>query len=62
MFARPQTSAGVIRGLVPARVDRLPWSPFHSSMVAALGIAWILDGLEITIAGTLRAAAPSREQ
>ncbi|MEA2346462.1 MAG: hypothetical protein QOG62_249 [Thermoleophilaceae bacterium] len=37
--------------LVPARIDRLPWSPFHTRMVVALGIAWVLDGLEITIAG-----------
>ena len=37
--------------LVPARIDRLPWSRFHTRMVVALGIAWVLDGLEITIAG-----------
>ncbi|MDT7621657.1 MAG: hypothetical protein QOF99_2558 [Pseudonocardiales bacterium] len=41
---------GVIRSLIPARIDRLPWSPFHSRLVAALGVAWILDGLEITVA------------
>jgi hypothetical protein len=36
---------GTIRSLVPARIDRLPWSPFHTRMVAALGVVWILDGL-----------------
>ncbi len=44
---------GVIRSLIPARIDRLPWSPFFTRMVAALGVAWILDGLEITIAATV---------
>ena len=43
-------SSPAIRSLVPARIDRLPWSRFHTRMVTALGIAWILDGLEITIA------------
>jgi len=41
---------GAIRSLIPARIDRLPWSPFHTRMVIALGVAWILDGLEITVA------------
>jgi MFS family permease len=35
---------------VPARLDRLPWAPFHTRLVVALGVAWVLDGLEITIA------------
>ncbi|HKV21576.1 MAG TPA: MFS transporter, partial [Mycobacterium sp.] len=43
----------VIRSLIPARIDRLPWSPFHTRMVVALGIAWILDGLEITVASAV---------
>jgi hypothetical protein len=46
-------SSGPIRSLVPARLDRLPWSPFHTRMVAALGVAWILDGLEITVASAV---------
>lgn len=41
---------GGVRSLVPARVDRLTWSSFHTRLVVALGVAWILDGLEITIA------------
>lgn len=35
---------------IPTRLDRLKWSPFHTRMVIGLGVAWILDGLEITIA------------
>jgi len=35
---------------VPARMDRLPWARFHTRLVIALGVAWVLDGLEITIA------------
>jgi MFS family permease len=47
------TSDSTIRSLIPARIDRLPWSPFFTRMVMALGVAWILDGLEITIAATV---------
>jgi MFS family permease len=47
------TSSPAIRSLIPARIDRLPWSRFHTRMVAALGVAWILDGLEITIASNV---------
>jgi MFS family permease len=46
-------SPGAIRSLIPARIDRLPWSPFHTRMVIALGVAWILDGLEITVASAV---------
>jgi hypothetical protein len=45
----------LIRSTIPARLDRLPWSKFHTRMVMALGVAWILDGLEITIAANLTA-------
>ena len=41
---------------VPARLDRLPWSGFHRLVVAALGITWILDGLDVTLAGSVAAA------
>jgi MFS family permease len=47
------TSSPNIRSLIPARIDRLPWSRFHTRLVVALGIAWILDGLEITIAANV---------
>jgi MFS family permease len=38
---------------VPARMDRLPWSQFHLLVVVALGITWVLDGLEVTIVGSI---------
>ena len=38
---------------IPARLDRLNWTPFHTRMVAGLGAAWILDGLQITIASSV---------
>jgi MFS family permease len=41
---------------VPQRLDRLPWSRWHTRVVAALGVTWILDGLEVTIVGALGAA------
>jgi MFS family permease len=41
---------------IPARLDRLPWSRFHWLVVVALGITWILDGLEVTLVGALSPA------
>lgn len=41
---------------IPARLDRLPWSRFHWLVVTALGVTWILDGLEVTIAGAIAGA------
>jgi MFS family permease len=38
---------------VPARLDALPWRRFHWLVVGALGVTWILDGLEVTIVGAL---------
>ena len=52
-MATPAKTQDVIRSLIPARIDRLPWSPFHTRMVVALGVAWILDGLEITVASAV---------
>jgi MFS family permease len=40
---------------IPARLDRLPWSRFHTRMVLALGVTWLLDGLEVTVVGSLGA-------
>jgi MFS family permease len=42
-------TAQPIRSLVPARLDRLPWTRFHWRVILGLGSAWILDGLEIQI-------------
>lgn len=41
---------------LPARLDRLPWGRFHSLLVLALGITWLLDGLEVTLAGSVSGA------
>ena len=41
---------------IPARLDRLPWSRFHWLVVIGLGTVWILDGLEVTIVGSMSAA------
>jgi MFS family permease len=45
--------ARVIETKIPARLDRLPWSSWHWLIVIALGVTWILDGLEVTLAGAL---------
>jgi MFS family permease len=47
------TAEHPVRSTVPARLDRLPWSRFHWRVVIALGITWVLDGLEITVASTI---------
>jgi MFS family permease len=47
----PQT--GTIETRIPARLDRLPWSKFHWMIVIGLGTVWILDGLEVTIVGSI---------
>ncbi len=41
---------------IPARLDQLPWSRFHWLVVFALGVTWILDGLEVTLVGSLSPA------
>jgi MFS family permease len=46
----------IIETSIPARLDRLPWGGFHNRVVAALGVTWILDGLEVTLAGALSGA------
>jgi MFS family permease len=50
------TAGTIVETDIPARLDRLPWGPFHNLVVAALGITWILDGLEVTLAGSLAGA------
>jgi MFS family permease len=50
------TAAGAgeeIETKVPARLDRLPWSRFHWMVIIGLGTVWILDGLEVTIIGSI---------
>ncbi len=52
----PPPRDAVFQTDVPARLDRLPWSRFHWLVVCALGITWILDGLEVTLVGSLSGA------
>jgi hypothetical protein len=47
------TAEHIVETNIPQRVDRLPWSRWHLFMVIALGITWLLDGLEVTLAGSL---------
>ena len=47
------TEAKAVRTNIPARMDRLPWSRWHWLVVISLGITWILDGLEVTIIGSI---------
>jgi MFS family permease len=51
---------GVVRSLVPARMDRLPWTRFHWTIVVGLGAAWILDGLEIQIVSAIGSTLQER--
>src|SRR3954467_11038235 len=46
---RGAAATGTVRSLVPARMDRLPWTRFHWLVVVGLGVSWILDGLEIQL-------------
>ena len=51
-----QDRSRIVETSVPARLDNLRWSRFHTRVVLALGITWILDGLEVTLAGALAGA------
>jgi MFS family permease len=49
----PQRDQKTIHSDIPARLDRLPWSRFHWLLVIALGITWVLDGLQVTVVGSI---------
>ncbi len=51
-----QNATDIFETDVPNRLDRLPWSRFHWLVIFALGITWILDGLEVTLVGSLSGA------
>jgi len=53
---RGEAGVRVVETDIPARLDRLPWGRFHNPVIVALGITWILDGLEVTLAGALAGA------
>src|SRR6187401_2344263 len=50
-----------VESRVPARLDRMPWSRWHWLIVVSLGATWILDGLEVTLAGSLGGILTRRE-
>ena len=52
-YTSPAATTVAFRTLVPARLDRLPWSGFHWLIVVALGVTWTLDGLEVTLSGAV---------
>ena len=52
----PGARDDVIETDLPSRLDRLPWGRFHTLIVLALGITWLLDGLEVTLAGAVAGA------
>jgi MFS family permease len=54
--AHAQPAGSLVESDVPARLDALPWAAFHTRVVVALGITWILDGLEVTLAGSVSGA------
>lgn len=45
---------------IPARLDRLPWSRWHTRIIVALGTSWLLDGLEVTLVGSLSGILESK--
>jgi len=51
-----QQAGTIVESSIPARLDALPWSRFHSLVIVALGITWVLDGLEVTLAGAVSGA------
>ncbi len=53
--------AGTFRSDVPARMDRLPWSRWHWLVVVALGVTWIIDGLEITMVASFGAVLEEKD-
>src|SRR5437773_802443 len=55
------TNGEMIESYVPARLDRMPWSRWHWLIVVSLGATWILDGLEVTLAGSLGGILTRRE-
>src|SRR5256714_5924648 len=53
MIPVTEPTVPTFKPLVPARLDRLPWTRFHWRVILGLGAAWILDGLEIQIVATV---------
>ena len=60
-YSGAEPECAKISTLIPARLDRLPWSPFHLLILFGLGITWILDGIEVTIVGAIAPVLRDRE-
>ncbi|TKC90857.1 MFS transporter [Trinickia terrae] len=54
--AQANALPAIIETDLPSRLDRLPWGRFHTLIVVALGVTWLLDGLEVTLAGAVASA------
>src|SRR3954447_23513349 len=56
----PQHEDNVVETEIPQRLDRLPWSGWHVRILVALGTSWLLDGLEVTLVGSLSGVLQSK--
>src|SRR5947209_16030237 len=56
----PQDRLRTIDTNIPARLDRLPWSKWHWRILVGLGTVWILDGLEVTVVGSISGAISAK--
>ncbi len=59
--AQNQTQNRDIETDLPQRMDRLPWSSWHMRIITALGTSWLLDGLEVTLVGSLSGILESKQ-
>ncbi len=59
--AHRMSELGTVETKVPARLDRLPWARFHWMVIVGLGTVWILDGLEVTIVGSIAARLTEKD-
>jgi MFS family permease len=55
-MANQGSGLSIAETTIPGRLDRLPWGRFHTLVVIALGVTWVLDGLEVTLAGAVAGA------
>ena len=58
--AASETAPKSISTDIPQRMDRLPWSRWHARIITALGTSWLLDGLEVTLVGSLSGILESK--
>ena len=59
-IASTRRELGTIETNIPARLDRLPWSRWHWRILVGLGTVWILDGLEVTVVGSIAGAISAK--